>query len=149
MKARDLILREYPDADFDKEQGLMNGGMWRAIEDLMERYYLEKYSEYKEVSVIDKDSMVTIVSSEFGITPAVLKSKSRKLEHTTERHVCMYLMRKHLKLTRSAIGDGFFRDHATVWHACNKVADFIQIDRDYDRRVKSIEHKINAILNEG
>jgi chromosomal replication initiator protein len=44
----------------------------------------------------------------------------------------MWMVRKHTELSFPEIGRVFDRDHATVQHACKKVAD--EMERDVDLR---------------
>ena len=60
----------------------------------------------------------TLIADSFGITVEQMDSRRRKAEFVVPRHLAMFLVRKHLKLSFPVIGEHFGnRDHTTIMHA--------------------------------
>ncbi len=76
----------------------------------------------------------------FNITKEALVSKTRKREISQVRQIVMYLGRNYTKLSLAAIGAELGgRDHATVLHACNTVADLSATNREFKKYLLDIE----------
>ena len=66
------------------------------------------------------------VSEHFGVPPAQLQARGRTRTITLPRQVCMYLARDLTGHSLEAIGAHFGgRDHSTVKHACDKIAEML------------------------
>ena len=65
----------------------------------------------------------------FNVTEADLLSQRRNREIATARQVAMYLTREQTRLSTTRIGDLYGgRDHTTVMHACDKIAELAETD---------------------
>lgn len=65
------------------------------------------------------------------ITVDALKSKTRVSRVSRARQVCMYVLKKHTKLTLQEIGDEYKRDHATVMHSIKVIGQ----EKEYDKEL--------------
>lgn len=66
------------------------------------------------------------VCNHFGLTIDDLCSKRRSRDIARPRQMAMYILRNHTDLSLPKIGEVFGgRDHTTVMHACDKIADEI------------------------
>jgi len=83
------------------------------------------------------------VAKFFNISSADLLSRSRSQKVTLPRQVAMYLLREYGDVSLPQIGKTLGgRDHTTVMHACDKVADMIERDDFFRRQVFQIRDKI-------
>ncbi len=80
----------------------------------------------KQLSATDIQSAVC---EYYGITPDEIKGKRRDKRIVFPRQVAMYLMREDTPSSLPAIGAAFGgRDHTTVLHSCEKIADLVKED---------------------
>jgi chromosomal replication initiator protein len=76
------------------------------------------------------------VAKEWGVTTEGLKSKTRTKTLTTPRQVAMFLTREMLGLQLVEIGNAFGgRDHSTVIHSLERVAEEVRADPTFTERV--------------
>ena len=86
-----------------------------------------------------------VVCNYFGISGDVFLSKTRKREIVQARQIAMYLSRSLTNTSLSSIGAQIGgKDHATVLHACNTVADLMDTDRSFRGYVHDIERQLNS-----
>lgn len=86
-----------------------------------------------------------IVGHFYGISPEELRSARRTKEISFARHVAMYLSRMLLDMTLADIGAEFKRkDHTSVIHACNKIAEEIEKTDKVKTDVQELEMKIKG-----
>jgi len=99
-------------------------------------------------SNIDSDyvnQLFDIAYLEFGMTNHDLISSSRKADVIAVRHYMIYLLHQTGFLTLISIAKKFgSRDHATIIHAKNKIADLLQIK---DARTISTKQRFDKHLN--
>ena len=70
------------------------------------------------------DRIITEVGRYYNIPAENIKSKKRTADITLARQVAMYIIREITQMSLPSIGDEFSnRDHSTVHHAINKIAD--------------------------
>ncbi len=87
---------------------------------------------------ISSSVIADVVARYYNITVDELKSNRRSKEIANPRQVAMYLCRVLLNMTLPQIGLDFGgRDHTTVMHACNKIADEVKKD---EKLTQDIEH---------
>ena len=93
--------------------------------------------ESKPVSI---EAVQKTVCDYFGITRDELVSQSRKRQIVQARQIAMYMSRNMISCSLNTIGAELGgRDHATVMHACNTVADLIATDKQFKQYVNDIE----------
>lgn len=79
----------------------------------------------------------------FNITGDDLNSPSRKRQIAQARQIAMYLSRSLTNSSLSIIGEQIGgRDHATVLHSCNTVADLMATDRVFKQYVLDIQKSL-------
>lgn len=97
-------------------------------------------SEKKSTLTIDQ--IQTIVAEYFGISPDMLRSKSKKKEFVMARQVAMYFSKKLTNASLKTIGLNFGgRDHTTVIHALQAVEEQMK-DNSFVDMLSSIQRKI-------
>lgn len=76
----------------------------------------------------------------FKLSKDALVSKSRKRQIVQARQIAMYMSRNLMGCSLSTIGSSLGgKDHATVLHACNTVADLMTTDKTFKQYVTDIE----------
>ncbi|NBW64239.1 chromosomal replication initiator protein DnaA [bacterium] len=92
------------------------------------------------------DRMRTVqqrVAGEWGVTVDGLQSKTRTKILTTPRQVAMYLAREILGLQLVEIGQSFGgRDHSTVIHSLERVAEMMKEDGEFRSRVEKVRETL-------
>jgi chromosomal replication initiator protein len=80
----------------------------------------------RHISITD---IIEAVTRHFDVRLADLQSKRRSQSITMPRQICMYLARSLTKHSLEEIGGHLGgRDHTTVMHACNKIAEAVASD---------------------
>lgn len=74
--------------------------------------------------------------------------KSRKGDLIRVRQMYYYFKKKLTKESLESIGNVFNQDHATVLHAVRKIEGYIDSYPDYKRKIKSVEARIVADIDE-
>ena len=90
------------------------------------------------------ESIADIVAEHFGITASdiISSKKSRNIAHP--RQICMYLCRELTDVSLKDIGVKLGnRDHSTVLHGCNKIAEDLNTDVSLQSVVDILKKKIN------
>ena len=93
---------------------------------------------------ITVESITDIVAEHFGITAAdiISSKKSRNIAHP--RQICMYLCRELVNTSLKDIGQKLGkRDHSTILHGCNKIADDLKTDTSLQSVIDVLKKKIN------
>jgi chromosomal replication initiator protein len=84
--------------------------------------HLERCDPIVHVSDIE-----SVVASYFGITSASIHSSKKDRTVALARRFCMYLIRKHTKMSSSEVGRFLGnKNHATVLLACKKIEDLVK-----------------------
>ena len=96
------------------------------------------------VKQITPQLIIDIVAEHFGITAEDLISKRRNSEFVQPRQICMYLCRKMTSESLQSIGKSLGKkDHTTVIHGIDKVADEIETNEELKNKIEIIKKKIN------
>ena len=83
--------------------------------------------------------LIRAVSSRYGISIDVLRSKLRSKPVAYARQVAMYLCRENTKSSLNQIGRKFGgRDHTTVHHAWTKMAELEATDPEFRGELRDI-----------
>lgn len=91
-----------------------------------------------------------VVAREWGVTPDGLRSKTRTKQLTTPRQVAMYLCRELLALQLVEIGNAFGgRDHSTVIHSLERVAEDMAGEAGYTDRVLKVRGMLETLRTTG
>ncbi len=88
--------------------------------------------------------IINVVAEHFGVKPEDITSKKRNSEFVQPRQVVMYLCRELTDTSYTNIGKLLGKkDHTTIIHGVNKVAEDIKINEDIRNKVEIIRKKIN------
>ena len=99
----------------------------------------------KQKPIIDIPSIQAVVSNYYGITVDEIVGKKRTKNIAFPRQVAMYLCRKLLDVPLTAIGQNFGnRDHSTVIHGCDKIAEELEKDAELKNTLTIIEDIITG-----
>jgi chromosomal replication initiator protein len=94
---------------------------------------------------ITKDAIMKRACQEFGVSIAELKSRKRTQELAFARQVAMFMMRSLLEISLKEIGESFGgKDHTTVIHACDKIAQLKESDPNFAQRLKNLTSGIKS-----
>ena len=98
--------------------------------------------QHREITV---DDILEQTCQAFRIDRADLLSSSRKANTVLGRQVAMYLTQKHTRLSTTKIGIAIGRrNHATVVHACQSIAQRLITDADLRTRISQLEAQLMA-----
>ncbi len=91
-----------------------------------------------------------VVAREWGVTPDGLRSKTRTKQLTVPRQVAMFLCRELLALQLVEIGNAFGgRDHSTVIHSLDKVAEDMTTTPEFAGRVTRMRSMLETLRSTG
>ena len=86
--------------------------------------------------------MMTITADEFGVSEEAMCNGTRNRAVTDARHTFCYLSRRRTKYSTTEIGRAINRDHASVLHACKKIAGILTYDKSMREMVKRVEDRL-------
>lgn len=93
---------------------------------------------------ITPNYITEIVAEHYGIKPEALYSKKRNAEIALPRQVAMYLCCEMTDFSLNEIGAVLGnRDHTTVMHGRDKIAEDIKKDADFSSKIEVIKSKIS------
>jgi chromosomal replication initiator protein len=79
------------------------------------------------------------VAKHYGISPAELLANTRRTHVAWPRQVAIYLARELARVSLHTLGNEFGgRSHTTVLHACKRVADRLEVDKQAARDVQAL-----------
>ena len=91
-------------------------------------------------TALSPEQVMKIVAERFQLAPADLTGRKRDRATSLARQVAMYLLKEATNCSLAQIGLEFGnRDHATVIHACRKIASDIDNDPHLRRKVLDIQ----------
>lgn len=94
--------------------------------------------------VITHESIISIVSDHFSVTPADLAGNKRSKNIVVPRQIAMYLCRELLDTSLKEIGKSLGdRDHTTIMHGIEKVEAELQTNKDIEKQIDILKKKIN------
>jgi chromosomal replication initiator protein len=93
--------------------------------------------------VITVDAIMELVAARYKIRVDDLKAKKRTRSIAYPRQIAMYLTRELTDLSLPRIGECFGgRDHTTVLHACDKIADDKKTDANLERQLAKLTDEL-------
>lgn len=93
-------------------------------------------------STLTLDQIQNIVAEYFGISPDILRSKTKKKEYVQARQIAMYFCKKFTNASLKTIGLNFGgRDHSTVIHALQSIEEQLK-DDSFVEMLTTIQRKI-------
>ncbi len=106
-------------------------------------------SIFKELTIDPKElthqRVVATVGKYYKISKGDLLGKSKKANIVVARHMCMWLIRKVLKLPYAEIGKIFKRDHSTIISAVQNIETKMKINEAVKIAASKIEGNINSV----
>ncbi|MFT8469979.1 chromosomal replication initiator protein DnaA [Oenococcus sp.] len=106
----------------------------------------QKILEHLNISrqkVITVSDIQRIVAEDYGVGLSDLLGKKRNSDIVLPRQVAMYLIRTLTDTSLPKIGQAFGgRDHTTVMHGTEKIADLIETDYSMKQRIETLSTKI-------
>lgn len=97
---------------------------------------LMKSSESRKIT---PEVIISAIAEQYGVTTDDILSKKRSREVALPRQIAMYLCRDMTQLSTTNIGRSFGgRDHTTVMHGCDKIAEEMRKDLAFRRRVEEL-----------
>lgn len=93
--------------------------------------------------VITVEAIMELVAARYKIRVDDLKAKKRTRSIAYPRQIAMYLTRELTDLSLPRIGECFGgRDHTTVLHACDKIADDKKSDANLERQLAKLTDEL-------
>lgn len=93
--------------------------------------------------VVGKEQAFNSVCQVFEITPIQLRSRSR-LRHIIEAKATLcYILHKKQRLSCMAVGEYLKLNHATVLHHCKNVANWVEVDKQFNEKFKRLRITYN------
>ncbi len=100
-------------------------------------------SKAPESTAFTPKLLMETVANSFQIPLADLKSRKRDRETALARHITMYLLKQETDFPLSQIGKELGgRDHSTVIHACEKIANSINHDPSLRQKIQQIKREL-------
>ena len=99
----------------------------------------------EEQETVTPEAVIKSVCSYYKISKSDLLGKNKKQEIVRARQICAYLMCEMLSLPLVNDGKLLARDHATIIHSRDKIADFIKVN---DRVAKDVDDIKNIVLKQ-
>ena len=104
---------------------------------------LKDVLEKKAHRTITADIIMQTVCDFYNLRMEELTGSSRRREITVPRQIAMYLIREMTELSLPQIGTCFGgKDHSTVLHSCNTVANNMKSSADLNRQVNDIRQLV-------
>jgi len=102
-------------------------------------------NDRKEVT---PEIILPLVEKYTGITKKQMDGKTRMRQICDARHIYFYMLYKYTKLTLHKIGQQCNRDHATALHAVKKIKGILEVDKNFQVIVKTIDSNIGRTVSD-
>lgn len=89
------------------------------------------------------ENALSVIANMYNISVVDLLGNARNSKYVLPRHIAMYVLKNHYKLTYSRIGailNG--RDHTTIMNGCNKIEHDIKTNEQLKMAIDSILKKV-------
>ena len=93
--------------------------------------------------VVSKEQAFNSVCKVFEVTPMELKSKRRFRNLVEARATLCYILYKKQGMTSTATGEYLNLDHASVLYHSRNVANWIEIDKNFNEKFKRLRITYN------
>lgn len=146
---------EYVAAHFDKSIRELEGALTRVFAQSKLMGYpismelamnaLGTLAQTQDTRVITPAIIMEVVAKKCNVTVDDLTSKKRNREIAVPRQIAIYICRELTELSTTNIGKEFGgRDHTTVMHSCDKVADQMKSEYSFKKKVEEIIELVKA-----
>lgn len=140
------LIAERTTTNIRELEGALQGILTKALpgggeitSDIVREYFGAEHE--RRTQRIRPNSVITKTAQYFSFKPTELTGSSRKAPLTAARHTAMYLLYNDLQLPYEQVGRLFGgRDHTTVIHAVEKIADLIKTDPAMAKIIADIKH---------
>ena len=107
------------------------------------REALKELFDKKQRRVVTVDLIMKTVADYYSLSVDDLTSQSRRRQVTVPRQIAMYLTREMTGMSLPQIGVSFGnRDHTTVIHSCDLVAENLKTSQTLSSQVNDIRHLV-------
>ena len=93
--------------------------------------------------VVSKEQAFNSVCKVFELTPIQLRSKSRIRNIVEARATLCYVLHKKQGLSSTATGEYLNLDHASVLYHSKNVANWIEVDKNFNEKFKQLRVTYN------
>jgi Bacterial dnaA protein helix-turn-helix len=90
-------------------------------------------------------STFEISAEELGVTPELIKSKSRKKNVVFPRQIAIYVATKQKRWPLEWIARYVQLDHSTIYYSCERIIQLIESDGQLRNKIEAIEHKLSLL----
>ena len=88
---------------------------------------------------ITPELIIEVIARQYALEPQDITGKKRNQGIALPRQIAMYLCRQLTTLSTTSIGQAFGgRDHTTIMHGCDRVADAMDADFAFQKRVEEL-----------
>jgi len=146
---------EYIAAHFDKSIRELEGALTRVFAQSRLLGYpismdlamnaLGNLAQTQDTRVITPRIVMEVVAKKLNVTVEDMVSKKRNREIAGPRQIAIYICRELTDLSTTNIGKEFGgRDHTTVMHSCDKVADQIKSEYSFKKKIEELIELVKA-----
>jgi len=146
---------EYIAAHFDKSIRELEGALTRVFAQSRLLGYpismdlamnaLGNLAQTQDTRVITPRIVMEVVAKKLNVTVEDMVSKKRNREIAGPRQIAIYICRELTDLSTTNIGKEFGgRDHTTVMHSCEKVADQIKSEYSFKKKIEELIELVKA-----
>ena len=97
----------------------------------------------QEKDALSADKIIDAVCKFYHVTRSELVGKKRNKELVEPRQMCAYLMTELMSIPLVTIGQALGgKDHATIIHSRDKIAELIKINDRIERDIKDLKNLI-------
>ena len=145
-----LYLAEQSDNDVRSLEGMLNKVIFASMLherpisiELAKDAIFESVSTTPKEEVLSPDSIIDAVCSFYKLQRNDIIGKKKNKEIVEPRQICMYLMTELLSIPLVTVGQALGgRDHTTVIHARDKIAELIKENSRIETAVKDLKNLI-------
>ena len=103
---------------------------------------LQNLVKVRDEKRITSERVMDEVAKSFHITRSDILSERRSRDVAIPRQLAIYLTRELTGFSTTRIGTDFGRDHATIMHACKKMAEAVETNESLSARVSEIKRAL-------
>lgn len=108
------------------------------------REALPELFDNRQRRVVTVDLIMRTVADYYSINVDDLTSKSRRRQVTVPRQIAMYLTREMTGMSLPQIGMAFAKDHSTVVHSCDLIADNLKTSQTMISQVNDLRQLVTG-----
>lgn len=114
----------------------------------MAKERLAQWATTPTVGNISVPNIQKVIADNYDITVADLKGKNRSKKFSVPRFIAIYIAKEMTEYTYSDLGYEFGgKDHSTIMHAYNEIADKIKTDPSLKQRIKFLMDEVRKCKN--